>query len=180
MTHTVFVGTLNSGTMPNNAHDGFGGKKIAEITQLVQPALNSVKADIILIHAGTNDITSTASQQQLDAAPGQLSTLIQNCITAQPNAAILVAQIIPKNPGTTDLPRVQAFNAQIPGVVAPFKNQGKKVMVVNFNGIQTPGDLIDGVHPNQNGYWKMGMIWFQAIKAAGKQGLIARSKPANW
>lgn len=160
--------------MPNNAHSGFDAKTIAQITTLAAPGLASLRPDVILIHAGTNDITATASQRQLDGAPWRLATLIQKAVGSNPHAAVLVAQIINKNPGVVGT-RVDAFNAKVPGVVAPFAARGNNVMVVDMRAIKGPADLVDGVHPKEEGYVRMGALWFGGIRAAARKGWILRA-----
>ena len=44
-------------------------------------------------------------------------------------------------------------------------------MIVDFRSI-TADDLQDGLHPKEEGYLKMGDIWFSAIQAAANQGLF--------
>ena len=74
-----------------------------------------------------------------------------------------VAKIIPlSNSGQNQ--NVISFNNQIPGIVQSKVSAGKPVYVVEMYNALTTADLIDGIHPNSNGYNKMADVWYNAIK----------------
>ena len=49
-----YKGTEHSGDMPNNCHAGWNAKTIQEVGEVMGPSLEQ-GADVILLHAGTND-----------------------------------------------------------------------------------------------------------------------------
>lgn len=106
-----------------------------------------------------------------DTAVNRLGALIDEIIATCPDATILVAQII-TNPNPDTKARINTFNSQIPGVVnARIANGHQNIAAVDFSSI-TDKDLIDRLHPSDEGYRKMGDIWFSAIQQAASRGWI--------
>ena len=160
-----YIGSQHSGNMSNNENEGHSGYKIAEIASATVPTLPQ-RPNIILLMAGTNDIVQNFN---LTTAPDRLRSLIQELIDACPDAAILVAQIIPS--GEDDRQRqVVIYNNALTSVVNDFATQGHHVMEVSMPTTQQ--DLIDGIHPTEKGYLDMGDAWFAGIDQAGKLGWI--------
>ena len=166
----TFIGSVQSGNMTNNQNEGHPGANISEIQQYAGNSLPQ-KPNIVLIHAGTNDMNNDPPEEPYDTAPDRLGSLIDTVVAgASPNALVLVAQIIHAGNASTDA-RITTFNDAIPGVVAQRANFGQNVVVVDFRSI-TAADLQDGLHPSEEGYLKMGDIWFSAIQAAASKGLF--------
>lgn len=160
-----YIGSQHSGNMSNNENEGHSGYKIADIAAATVPTL-SQRPNIILLMAGTNDINFNFS---LTTAPDRLRSLIQELIDACPDAAILVAQIIPS--GDDDRQRqVVIYNTALASVVKDFATRGLHVMEVSMP--TTRQDLIDGIHPTEKGYLDMGDAWFTGINQAGQLGWI--------
>ena len=130
-----------------------------------------------MLHVGTNDLdqnpdiedpTEVALEKN---APGNLGDLIDQIITACPDATTLVAKIV----GNAD-PRIQTridtFNKAVPGVVAQRANNGHHVMVADMSSIGVGYLVSDGTHPNDLGYQQMASVWYQGIKQAIAQGWV--------
>jgi len=139
-------------------HDGYSGYRIDELWAIAQQHRYS---DIVLVHAGTNDIlqgtdASTTAQR--------LHYLIQLLLQQNHFSKIIVAKILPIfNHGKENV--VAEYNRLVPEVAGQFNNFGIYIDVVDmFTGI-TPADLnpYDGVHPVASGYWKMADRWRMAI-----------------
>ncbi|KAL8689816.1 MAG: hypothetical protein Q9224_004554, partial [Gallowayella concinna] len=140
--------------------------QIAAQAKLVQ---HSLDPNIVLLHAGTNDLNESPAIDP-SHAPDRLGALIDQIIADGPDAVVLVAQIInAANANTESL--IQKYNNAIPGVVSQRAKAGHKVMVVDMRGI-TSADLKDGLHPNEAGYQKMADVWFKGIQAASNKGWI--------
>jgi lysophospholipase L1-like esterase len=158
-----FVGNQFNGpaSLWDHDHQGHPGWRIDQIDANVVNWVRNTNPRSVLLHIGTNDVIQNFN---LGGAPGRLSTLIDRITATAPNADVFVATIIPlANAGWQNAART--FNNAIPGIVQSKVNQGKRVHLVNMASALTTADLIDGVHPNANGYNKMAATWFNALRS---------------
>jgi lysophospholipase L1-like esterase len=125
------------------------------------------QTDIILLHAGTNDVLQN---YDLSHAPDRLDSLVNNLTTMRPSAWVLVSNIIPINDGRNSA--VKSYNTAIPGIVQKYHDLGRQVAFVDQydNFVDTQGNVLggllaDGVHPNQSGYDLMADTWATSIQA---------------
>jgi lysophospholipase L1-like esterase len=128
-----------------------------------------MRPNVVLVHAGTNDMLS----DELAAnATKNMGDLIDEIVAACPDATVVIAQLIPNRVNSTE-ERLVVFNSEIPAVVAKRANAGKKVMYYNFfNKLDTATDYSDDTHPNDQGYEKMALGWYAAISQAYDNGWI--------
>jgi len=113
---------------------------------------------------------SPAASESYDTAPDRLGSLIDQCIQGNPDAVVIVAQIVNSGDSATEA-RIQTFNNAIPGVVAQRANAGHHVVVVDMRSVTT-AYLKDDLHPNDAGYKMMADLWFASIQAVGAKGWI--------
>ncbi|KAI4262170.1 MAG: hypothetical protein L6R42_002647 [Xanthoria sp. 1 TBL-2021] len=159
--------------MSNNWNEGWEGYSISQIAEKAKRSQHSLDPNIILLHAGTNDLNESPPVDP-SQAPDRLGALIDQIIADSPDAIILVAQIInAANPATESL--VQAYNNAVPGEVKRRADSGHKIMVSDFRSI-TAADLKDGIHPTDAGYQKMADIWFKGIQEAAQKDWIKAPK----
>ena len=163
----TFVGSQSDGTMSDPYNEGYFGYQIAQITALATGELNIYRPNIITLHIGSNDLNEN---YEVSTAPQRLATLIDEIIAAQPDATLLVAQLIINANATTEA-RIVTYNAQIPAIVQARANQGKHIAVVSMSALTT-ADLSDGLHPNDGGYAKMATAWDGGIEQAIANGWI--------
>ncbi|KAL9059935.1 MAG: hypothetical protein Q9206_001254 [Seirophora lacunosa] len=166
----LIVGSTSGGTMDDNYHEGWNGFTINQIAEKARLSQFFLRPNIILVHAGTNDLNSGPPIDP-DHAPDRLGALVDQLISyAAKDTVILVAQIIKAaNAKTQSL--IEKYNDAIPGVVAR-RAGNNHVAVVNFRDALSDSDYADGLHPNDVGYKKMGEIWFKAIQTAADKGWI--------
>ena len=103
--------------MSDNYNEGHPGFTISQIAAVAAPAL-AMRPNIILLHAGTNDLNNwppPANESYADA-PARLGALLDEVVERCPGAVVLVAQIISAANASTEA-RIRAFNAAVPGVV---------------------------------------------------------------
>ncbi|MDC0747411.1 GDSL-type esterase/lipase family protein [Polyangium mundeleinium] len=146
-------------------HSGYPGFRIDQLTPWIQT--NYVGANVLLVHAGTNDILQ--GQGHLNAAY-DLDIMVRWLIAFNPTARILVAKIIPLMGAYAVLNgEVTAYNAYVDGIVATLKAQGYgKVDVVDMNtGFPTWTLAADGIHPDATGYAWMASRWRNKLNALG-------------
>ena len=159
--------TVSSVTFPKN-HEGHDGYTVDSgystygtpgISSLIpSPAFTTIP-DIVLLHIGTNDITSTGSASTTTST--RLDGLLTKIVGAAPKALIVVAQITPVSYTSADL---TSYNSKIPGIVQTHASQGQHIISVDMSQMPKSDLASDGVHPNDQGYAYMANIWYTAIK----------------
>jgi len=163
--NVTFIGSLTNGpttvsgkTFPRN-HEGHDGFTVTQITGLVPPAKSfSTTPHIVLLHAGTNDMTMNADPTTV---ANQLSTLITNLVNAEPDALIVVAKIVPLGYSNTNY---TSYIGKIPGVVQAHSSN--HVVMVDMSTLPTSDIRGNGnVHPTDQGYADMANLWYGAIKS---------------
>ncbi|ETS03411.1 SGNH hydrolase [Trichoderma reesei RUT C-30] len=170
----VFAGTETSGNMTDGYYAAWNGKTIQYISDHVTPSLEQ-RPNIILLHAGTNDMNPNGaiSREGHDpvAASERLGSLVDKMTTLCPDAVILVAMII----GTCNdeqAPQTKVFQSLIPNVVAPRLESGKHVLAVDFSTF--PLDkLRDCIHPTNEGYHLLGYYWYDFIAQIPRDWITA-------
>ncbi|WP_348227123.1 carbohydrate-binding protein [Trichocoleus desertorum] len=181
-----FVGSQRNGSLSENPdspdgfdqdHEGYPGKKISEIATSTQvnlnPRLQELKPNVILLTIGTNDAMSTRSVDQMKS---DLGKLIDQITSQRPDVQLLVSTIPPINPSrsSTAAQKAIAFNNSLPTIISTKAAAGKKVALVdtikgNDGQSGTADDLVvsdlvsDGLHPNEGGYNKIANTWYDAI-----------------
>jgi lysophospholipase L1-like esterase len=149
----------------NEGHGGFLATNVANQNQLVG-WLAATRPDVVMMHFGTNDVWSNIPPATILAA---FSTLVDQMRASNPAMRILVAKIIPMNPGNcADCgQRVVAFNNAIPAWASGKTTVQSPITVVDqWTGFDTATDTYDGVHPNAAGDQKMSDRWYAPLTAA--------------
>ena len=164
--NVTFVGSLSNGpstvsgkTFPKN-HEGHDGNTVTGITGYVPPSKAfTTTPHIVLLHIGTNDMTSNADPT---TTANQLDTLVTDLVAAVPNALIVVAKIVPL--GYTNA-NYNSYIAKIPGIVTAHANKNQNVVLVDMSTLPTSDIRGSGnVHPTDQGYADMANLWYGAIK----------------
>ncbi|RFU33649.1 hypothetical protein B7463_g2678, partial [Scytalidium lignicola] len=164
-----YIGSQTSGNMPDNHNEGHPGATIDQILDFSSASLPE-RPNVVLLHAGTNDLNDNPPVDP-GGAPERLDNLIDKIISSCPDAAVLVAQIVPNGNAAVNA-LVQTFNAAIPGIVKTRADAGNHVLVVDMYSALTTADLTDGLHPNDGGYAKMANVWYASLVNAGSMGWI--------
>lgn len=154
-----FVGSRRGGSGPDIDHEGHSGWAIAELTHQIDGWLTTYRPDVVLLHAGTNDMNSDISASR---APERLATLIRHISRNLPQADVYVAEIIGTRKvdnGAVLQRRADGFNARIPQVVAAA---GRHVHLVDQHAIRD-ALIADKLHPNDAGYAAMAANWGRAL-----------------
>ncbi len=147
------ISDIVNGRQPNN---GTGSGKLAQW-------LTSYDFDIALVHLGTNDAFYRKPNTQIAR---ELTALINILREDNPDAIILLAQVIPTGRRPADDQAVENMNTVIPTVVKAMNTKDSPVILVDqFSGFDAASETYDGVHPNAAGEEKMAERWFEAIMA---------------
>ncbi|KAL8910183.1 MAG: hypothetical protein Q9171_004520 [Xanthocarpia ochracea] len=164
-TNTVtFVGSQGKAPL---VHEGRPGWIIKDVDTVAGVSLPS-RPNVVLIHVGTNDLLTNTN---IDQAPERLGALIDHVTSVATDAVVLVSQLIPSS-RTGAFEKFVTFNARMANIINQRQVRGRKVMKV-FMPVTTD-DLVDGIHPNDAGYNKMGQAWIQALQRAAGKGWIDR------
>ena len=138
------------------------------LTPQIDTWMDAYTPDIVLLQIGTNDILSL---YDLDNAPERLETLVDKILAKLPSDGKLYLASIPyisenasyNNTGKTqeelDL-IVDTYNTAVKELASE-----KRLTFVDINGCLTLDDLKDGIHPNTDGYAKMGNLWYNTIES---------------
>ncbi|KAM3414998.1 hypothetical protein BST61_g10135 [Cercospora zeina] len=160
-----YIGSLSHGDSLDNDHEGHAGSSIKEIrAAIAEDNILLQHPNIILLHAGTNDMNTYFGQGPTDPfeeAPGRLNTLVEAVLCECPDAVLLIAKII----NITEFPQlVTTFNSGVEMIVAFWQTQGYKVRLADHSAIGGTDLSGDGVHPVNVGYEKMARVWFDTMQ----------------
>ena len=172
-----FVGRLQDGEtatppLTRARHEGYGGETTQQLADNRMPgALTANTPDVILIHAGTNDITNSATAS---ATPMQgLLQTVQTWSTTNQPVKVVVAEIIKLRSGATYAERVAPLNAAVTTMINQnFAAASDTSMTVSQADMydasiaMTPvSDDVSGLHPSRAGYDAMAQVWYDALVA---------------
>ncbi|MFD8913911.1 FG-GAP-like repeat-containing protein [Streptomyces sp. NPDC059575] len=164
-----FVGSQRDGELPDIDHEGHSGWLIDGIAANIDSWLATAKPNVILLHIGTNDMDR---DNAVSTAPARLAALIDQINAASPQTAIVVATLVPSTSPSVQA-RIDAYNAQLPGIVKSRQDQGSRVTLVSM-GALTNADISDRLHPNDGGYVKMAAAFAGGIDTLGRNGWISQ------
>ncbi len=155
-----FVGSRHNGgaVTPDfdGNNEGYTGYTTHQIGSLVYSKLQKNSPDIILLHIGTNDWTSS-SPSDMSGIEKILNEIDRYERNYNKHIKVILARIVYLPKAGNWVPQ---FNNSIDAMAKRRINNGDDIVVVNMEGIS---NLIDGIHPNNTGYEKMAKIWFNAL-----------------
>ncbi|EDY47710.1 conserved hypothetical protein [Streptomyces clavuligerus] len=163
-----FVGSQKHGQLPDTDHEGHSGWLIEGLSANIDTWMAAARPNVVLLHIGTNDMDR---DHQVATAPARLAGLIDQIIAASPATTVIVATLVPSTSPAVQA-RVNAYNTQIPRIVAERRAVGHKVEQVSMSALTT-ADLRDRLHPNDAGYVKMADAFYGGIERAARAGSIS-------
>ena len=168
-----YIGRIKHGDMPNNENEGHSGFQIEPIGLEGKPNYPE-RPNVVLLMAGTNDIVFNSDVVN---APKRLGTLIEEIVTACPDAAVLVATLTPLLIPEWNSKALE-FNSAITGVIEDFATARKKVALVDMGTVTSSQiNSTDSIHPTDGGYALIAAAWYNGIVQAGKKGWIQPPLP---
>ncbi len=164
-----FVGSLQAGALAIPAfdidHEGHGGWQAnggtgGGIAPNVQGFLLANPADVVLLHIGTNDISSGTQD------PADIGLILDNIDLYSLNTTVVLARIINR----TDYPAKELATTQFNDAVenlakARIANGDKIIIVDQEDALDYATDMADTLHPNPTGYEKMSDVWLNALSS---------------
>ena len=162
--HVDFVGNMTAGEAVVPAFDpdneGHGGWRSSDIATYIYGWLQTTPADIILLHIGTNALTTSTTAVQTI-----LNEIDRYETDSGRHIKVLLARIINQNPNN---PNVTTFNNNVAAMAATRIANGDDIVMVNMEtgaGINYSTDMRDQYHPYDSGYQKMAALWFTTLQA---------------
>jgi lysophospholipase L1-like esterase len=118
----------------------------------------------ILLMIGTNDMNTG---YEVAKAPARLDALIDRIYALEPGVRLVVGSVVPSSHASTEA-NVRSLNASIPGLVAKQRGAGRDVWFADlYNALDVRTDLGDTLHPNPQGYTRLGGAFARAMQNAG-------------
>jgi lysophospholipase L1-like esterase len=152
-----FVGSQRAGPLgADDDNEGHGGWRIAQLAAGVSGWLAGYRPDVVLLHAGTNDLHTADSA----AAATRLGLLVNRIRRDAPTTQVFVARIIGSR-RTALQRRINDYNADVARLV--IARQDPLVVLVNQALVRAPD-----VHPNDAGYAVMARNWFAAVASVDR------------
>ena len=168
-----FVGSRRTGesVVPHfdGDNDGYPGITNYELADYMYTLLQRNQPDVILLHIGTNDPSTNTSGT--NSILNEIDRYERNY---GHHIKVIVALIIKRLDGYSST--ISGYNSNLRDLVNYRKNNGDDLVLVNMYsgaGIDYSTDMIDNLHPNNTGYYKMARVWFHAL-----EGLFV-TKPAK-
>ncbi|KAL3493383.1 SGNH hydrolase-type esterase domain-containing protein [Aspergillus germanicus] len=159
------VGSLTNGTMKDNQNEGHFGDTIEQIADAASRSVD-MQPNVILINAGTNDALQNSA---IRGADDRIDTLITSLFTSIPNTTIILSTLIPN----THAQRVvQRISAEYRNVAARRRAAGDRVVLAEMSYFVGSEYLVDGTHPDDEGYRAMAAVWWAAFQEAEREGFL--------
>ncbi|KAI6083407.1 carbohydrate esterase family 3 protein [Hypoxylon rubiginosum] len=172
-----YVGQNRYGDFKDNDVQAFGAQPIKPTLDRLKEVVPQVQPNLFLINAGSSDCF------QMDHwGPAyilqSMRELVDFLFEASPRATIIMSTII-TSPWDGTERCVQSANAQIRQVAIDLIREGKPVTMAEMHFDQgLPNRVLrediwtDGMHPTDQGYFKMGDIFMEKIIEVEKNGWL--------
>lgn len=148
----------------NEGHPGWNQFEIAEETGMY---MDDSKPDVVLLHIGTNDVTTNPAGiddilSSIDLYESENGTTVR----------VYVALII-KRAHTDE--RITSFNNRLAELLTQRIAGGDDIIIVNMyeNANLISSDYADETHPNDSGYRKIANVWLNALTTSYNPTLSA-------
>lgn len=176
-----FVGSLGAEFQANHDfdtdHEGHGGFHANQIRSSIfngfgpnpqgENWIVEAQPHVVLLHIGTNDISSGDPPLQV---MGETNTLLDEIDEYENETGrkvhVILAQIVNRhNPNSPQGMATSELNNRLADMVSTRRRNGDLITLVDMeHALNYPADLDDGLHPNQSGYTKMAGVWFTALQ----------------
>ncbi|MBD3393033.1 MAG: hypothetical protein GF418_13070, partial [Chitinivibrionales bacterium] len=155
-----YVGSQNSGPsrLPDRDHEGHWSWRIGDLAGMAGEWVVRYRPDVVLLMAGTNDMFGPDS---MDTIVARLDSLVGTIFELRPNALVFLSSIPPIPYESVEL-RVEEFNDGIRELVRRRSKKRADIVFADNHAALTVDDLADGLHPSNEGYHKMAVVWYEA------------------
>jgi acyl-CoA thioesterase-1 len=156
-----FVGSQRTGprSLPDADHEGRSGWTLDRMAPHVAEWVRAARPDIVLLHAGTNDLVRGASAE---VTADRLGTVL-DAIYGESDAHVVVAGVWALLPDKTQA-RVE-FEELARAVVQGFRDRGRSISYADTSDLLAKADFTDKLHANAAGYRLIAAMWERQILA---------------
>ncbi|KAB5545854.1 SGNH hydrolase-type esterase domain-containing protein [Coniochaeta sp. 2T2.1] len=171
------VGSQHHGTMVDNDNEGWPGYVIDQVYAKANASVPAWKPNVILVNAGTNDCSQ---DRNVGHAGERMLAMLEQLFVLSPRATVLLSSLVVNKNATTER-QVVTVNEQYRTVAEELKARGRRLVYVEMQNEDGPqkGDLSDNTHPNDKGYRKMAILWYNALVDASRAGLLQAPEPVE-
>lgn len=164
------VGSRQTGSMPNNDHEGWRGFRIDEIDQKARKSVEKLLPNVFTVNAGSNDCLQDF---KLDESGKRMGDMLDYLWQASPHSTILLSTLLVNANKEVDS-RVMRVNDQFRDLVEKKAKEQKRILLVDMYSEQGPQShhLVDGTHPDDEGYDLMAKLWLKGIQEALEKGFL--------
>jgi lysophospholipase L1-like esterase len=169
------VGSQQHGAMTDNDNEGWPGYVIDQVYAKANDSVPQWKPNVILVNAGTNDCSQ---DNDIVHAGDRMRAMVEHLFEMSPRATVLLSSLIVNKDSNVEA-NVLAVNVQYRALAADLKARGRRLVFVDMHGPDGPllEDMADSTHPNDEGYLKMGALWYKGLVDASKDGFIVAPEP---
>lgn len=164
------AGSRRDGDMPNNDHEGWRGFRIDEIEAKARRSVERLLPDVFAVNAGSNDCLQSF---QISEADKRMDAMLEYLWLASPQFTILLSTLlVSANDEVNSV--VMRVNDQFRALAEKKSTEQRRIVLVDTNTSEGPDihSLVDGIHPNDDGYAKMARLWFRGMQEAMQKGFI--------
>ena len=170
-----FVGSRQGGDCYDQDHEGYSGYMInggpePSIGEFMPDRLKTYKPDVLTIMIGTNDILGA---YEIEKAPDRLEAMLDEAFPLMPEDGMIFISPIPpvdvvaaggsEQLAATYDAYINEYNARVRELVKKKQAEGKRIELVEAGTALEKSDMIDGIHPNADGYKKLADVWYNVI-----------------
>ncbi|MBN2001423.1 putative Ig domain-containing protein [candidate division KSB1 bacterium] len=162
-----FVGSLSTGYGFDGHHEGHDGAKAENLQADVTTYLTAFPADVVLLHAGTNDISNGQAPSSIIT---EIEGIVDNIYNLDPNISIVLSSLVPRTDSKES--NSVTLNNLISDLVDTKVAAGYSIFFADINTAfkQHPSwatvYMYNYLHPNDTGYFVMAQSWFDGMMAA--------------
>ena len=166
------VGSRKKGSTDTYRHEGWRGFRIDQIKNKAKQCVETLRPNIFTVNAGSNDCVQNF---QLSEVERRITGLVEYLWMASPRSTIILSTLLVNSDKEVDS-RMVYTNDQICNVAEKMLSRQKKLVFVDMRSVIGPRmvDLMDGTHPNDEGYARMAQVWFRGFQEAEKKGLLSK------
>jgi lysophospholipase L1-like esterase len=153
---------------------GKSGYTTGEYLKFLRGRLEKVKAespDFVLLELGTNDVRVDGDRTSLADFERNLREIVgifQGCRNRRGGPTAVLLATIPPVPENTSYPFSPESIRRVVGEINPairaVSAESALPLVDNYVLFASAPDLLPGVHPSREGYRRLALNWFQALR----------------